>query len=68
MDPRGPQQRHTVTDTQLATSIGLTLRDLPGDWHAANGSLSFDTPEAGAARRKSLLGVARWLAERTIDS
>jgi hypothetical protein len=42
-DPRGPQQRHTAADTQLAKSIGLTLRDLPGDWHAAHGTTSFDT-------------------------
>jgi hypothetical protein len=42
-DLRGPQQRHTAADTQLAKSIGLTLRDLPGAWHSAKGSLSFDT-------------------------
>jgi hypothetical protein len=43
-DPRGPQQRHTAGDTQLAKSVGLTLHDLPGDWRAAKGSLNFDTP------------------------
>ena len=43
-DPRGPQQRHTAADTRLAKSIALTLHDLPGDWRAAGGSTSFDTP------------------------